>query len=223
MTTTTTTSWVRLLAVAGIAGPALFVIAIATGGLLDDEYSHLNQAISELGGAGAANPAVQNTAFIVLGLCVIGFAWALSRAIDPPHVAPALLAVFGLSAAILQAVFPCDPGCRGATTSGLLHNTTGMTGFVAAIVAMFLLARRWRDDATWGRHALYTRISGYVALGGLIAFVITQAAQIDSIDGLVQRIFAVTLLLWVALTSAELLRITTPQPTPTAVRRDSRL
>ena len=68
---------VRLLALGGTVGPALFVATIIAAGFLYDGYSHVSQTISELGGEGAEYALLQNMNFLVLGVLVLGFAWAL--------------------------------------------------------------------------------------------------------------------------------------------------
>lgn len=195
---------VRLAALGGVIGPILFVVLIIVGGVLYDGYSHVTQKISELGGEGAEYALLQNLNFIMIGVLTLGFAWALARVLGPPYLGPALIGLFGLSSSIANGLLPCDVGCQGETTVGLLHNVTGLSGFIAAIVGMFVLARRWRDDPTWQSHAGFTRNVALVAVGGLAWFVITQALDAQSLAGIAQRIFAGALLLWIAVTAWKL-------------------
>jgi hypothetical membrane protein len=196
---------VRLAALGGVLGPILFAALVIVGGLAYDGYSHVSQKISELGGEGAENAVLQNLNFAVLGILILGFSWALARVFGPSYIGAALIGYFGL-VAVAHAWIPCDVGCKGETTIGLLHNITGLSGFIAAIVGMFLLARRWRDEPTWYSHAGFTRGAAAVALGGLVWFVITQAADIQSLAGIAQRIFAGALLTWIATTAWKLHR-----------------
>ena len=137
-------------------------------------------------------------------MSVLGFAWALARALGPPILGPALIGFFGLSSAIANGFLPCDLGCQGATTIGLLHNVTGIAGFVAAIAGMFVLARRWESVHGWASHAQFTRGAAWVALAGLIGFIVTKATQAEAIDGLVQRVFVVAFLGWIVVTARRL-------------------
>ena len=195
---------VRLLALGGVAGPLLFVPIVVAGGLLYDGYSHAGQAISELGGEGAEYAALQNFNFIMIGVLVLGFSWALARVLGGPPLGPGLVGFFGLSGAIANGLLPCDLGCDGQTTVGLLHNISGVGGFVAAIASMLVLARRWRGDPRWRSHASFTCAAAFVAFVGLAGFMATRAAGAESIDGLVERIFAAALLTWIAVTAARL-------------------
>ncbi len=197
---------VWLAAVGGVIGPILFVVLIIVGGVLYEGYSHVSQKISELGGEGAEYALLQNLNFILFGVLVIGFSWALARWFGPSYLGPALIALFGLSSSIANGLLPCDLGCSGETTVGLLHNITGMTGFLAAILGMFVLAKRWQRDSRWQSHVGFTRRAAFVAIGGLVWFVATQALDAQSTAGLAQRVFAGALLLWIAITAARLAR-----------------
>lgn len=197
----------RLLALGGMVGPVLFVVVIIVAGVLYEGYSHVSQAISELGGEGAEYGLLQSINFIAIGVFTLGFAWALARDLGGSIVGPLLIAVFALSSSIANGLLPCDLGCEGQTTVGLLHNVTGITGFVAAIAGMLVLARRWRADPRWRSHVAFTRGAAFVALAGLIAFIGTKASDAEAIDGLVQRVFVTAILAWVFVTSVRLHRL----------------
>ena len=197
---------VRLLALGGVAGPLVFVAIVIAGGFLYDGYSHLSQTISELGGEGGEYAALQNLNFIMLGLLVLGFCWALGRELGGSPVRPALIGFFALSSAIGNALLPCDLGCEGQTTVGLLHIITGLASFVAAIAGMLVLSRRWRHDPRWRSYVAFTRGAAFVALAGLAGFIVSKAAEAESVDGLLQRIFVATLLTWITVTAARLYR-----------------
>ena len=196
---------VRLLALGGIVGPVLFAVVVVVAASLYDGYSHIGQAISELGGEGAHYALLQSANFFVLGTLVIGFAWALARTPGVPALGAVLVGLFGLSSGIGNALLPCDLGCAGQTAIGLLHNITGMLGFLAAIVGMFLLARRWQQNTGWKSHIGFTRGGALVAIIGLVGFVATKATGIE-IYGLAQRVFVGALMLWIVVTALRLYR-----------------
>jgi hypothetical membrane protein len=200
----------------GVIGPILFVILVVLGGGLYEGYSHVGQKISELGGEGAEYALLQNLNFVLLGVSVIGFAWALAQVFGPPYWGPALIGIFGLSSSIANGLLPCDAGCQGETTIGLLHNITGLAGFVAAIVGMFVLARRWRDDPTRRSHVGFTYGAAFVAIAGLIWFVVTQALDAQSLSGIAQRTFAGALLIWITVTAPRLTREVSTADRPTS-------
>src|SRR3990170_1860649 len=93
----------RLLAICGIIGPIFFTTVVVTLALLRPGYSHLAQAISELGEVGAPNAIVQDINFIMLGLLTLAFAFGLHRGIGARRgskIGPALLAVFAVVAGV---------------------------------------------------------------------------------------------------------------------------
>ncbi len=136
---------------------------------------------------------------------------AKARTVGPSYLGPALIGYFGL-VALAHTWIPCDLGCKGETTVGLLHNVTGLTGFVATALGMLVLARRWRTDPTWQSHTGFTWRAVSFAAAGLIWFVITQAADLQPLAGLAQRTFSGALLLWIAATAWKLHRLLRPDP-----------
>ena len=196
----------RLAAIGGVIGPILFAVLVVVGGVLYDGYSHVGQKISELGGEGAEYAILQNLNFIMIGILVIGFSWGLARSLGPPYLGPALIAFFGISSSIANGLLPCDVGCKGETTVGLLHNITGVAGFIAAIVGMFVLARRWSHDPRWQTHVHFTRAAAFVALAALAWFVVTQAIDAQAFAGIAQRVFVSALLLWISVAAVRLYR-----------------
>jgi hypothetical membrane protein len=196
------TSTLRLAARGGVVGPAIFAVVVVIGGVLYDGYSHASQKISELGGQGAEFATLQNLNFILLGVLVLGFAWALGRTLGPPHHGPILLGVFAVSSCIANGLLPCDVGCVGGTPVGLAHNITGVLGFIAAIAGMLGLARRWRHDPRWRHHVGPTLAAVAVTIVGLLWFITTQAGDpLHPLGGIAQRTFVGVLLLWIARTA----------------------
>lgn len=198
---------VRAAALGGVIGPILFTTLVVIGGWLTEGYSHTAQAISELGATGAGYAWLQAFAFVLLGASVIGFAWALARALGPPRWGPLLIGVFGVTVVLAGTVLPCDAGCQGRSAVGLLHNITGIAGFISAIGGLFLLGHRWTSDPTWASHVGFTRAAALVALVGLLAFIATRALESDTVAGAAQRLFVVPILLWVAVSAARLTRV----------------
>ena len=202
----------RLVAIGGVIGPILFAVLVVIGGVLYDGYSHVSQKISELGGEGAEYAILQNLNFIMIGILVIGFSWALARVLGPPYLGPVLIGFFGIFSSIANGILPCDVGCKGETTVGLLHNVTGVAGFIAAIVGMFVLARRWSHDPRWQTHVPFTRAAAFVAITGLVWFVVTQAIDAQAFAGIAQRVFVSALLLWISVTALRVYREPADRP-----------
>ena len=193
--------WIRRFALAGIGGPAIFIVMVIAIAAREDGYSHVWQAISELGGVEATYPAIQNMNFLLMGLSMLMLSWALYQRFGDSPTGPVLVALFGLAGGIAQGLLPCDVGCRGATPVGLLHNVIGLIGFVAVITSMLVFARRWQLDETWRPHARFTRLVGVLAVAAFVSFIVVAAVLPNGPRGLVQRLFVGALLVWLMVTS----------------------
>ena len=201
----------RLLSAAGIIAPILFTIIVITLGFLEPGYSHLTQAISELGQFGATNAIIQNVNFVILGVLILAFSVGLHRGIAKGSiVGPLLLAIFAIVGAIGNAIFACDPGCLMEDANSRIHNMLGLIGFLAFILAPLTLSRRLNKDSLWKGYGRYSIISGLLAILFLLIFIIGSAALSESLPflrGIFQRLFIGTLLLWVGVMSIRLYHI----------------
>ena len=204
----TVPGWGRVLLLVGALGPMAFVALVVIGGVVTDGYSHSSQAISELAASGAEHAGLQTVAFVVVGVGVCCFAVGLHVVGRAPVVPTALVAVFGVLSALVGAALPCDEGCEPTTAIGTAHIIAGTTGFVAVLVAMFILIRHWGRSEPYTSLARPTRFLAWGGLAGLLAFNVTRGAELDSIDGLAQRAFALCVITWIVLTAMTLRRLT---------------
>jgi hypothetical membrane protein len=189
-----------VLARVAAAGTLLFVVLVIVGGMFYEGYSHVDQAISELGGVNAPNAWLQNLNFLVLGLAAVALAAALAAVFPQARAGAALVAGFGLLSCIANAAFPCDDSCAGITIGGFLHNLTGVAGFASCVVGMGLLARHWRRVDRWRGHAALTVALAAVAIAGLVVFLAMEIAGAQGV-GVPQRIFVGALLVWLLSTA----------------------
>ena len=209
-------------AVSGIAAPIIFAVLLGVGGFVQEGYSHSSQAISELGGVEADTPIIQNLNFVVTGLMIIVLAIGLHRALGLRGGAiagPMLIGLFGLGTAVAQPIFQCDAGCEGASTTGLLHNLSGLASFLAVIVGMVLLTRRFRRNVAWQALAnptLLAAAAGFVALVAWIA--VAKVAEVDELNGVLQRVFAGIVIVWIGVMGAWLWRVSRRTPITTGAK-----
>ncbi len=87
----------RLLLAGGVVGPVLFIVVFLIEGATRPGYSAWRNYVSSLSLSGQGWEQIAN--FIVCGLLVFGFSFALRRALGPGKGATAgsvLLALFGL-------------------------------------------------------------------------------------------------------------------------------
>jgi len=191
--------FVRVAGWLGVIGVAGFCLGVVAAGLAFPGYSHLDQMISELGGAEATRPWIQNVNFVLFGCCVIALAVGLMVDAGKVFTGAVLLAVLGLPGILAEGLAHCDAGCKGTTTEATLHDDFGGVGFVAGVVALFLLSRRWRRDPRWADHARFTRWCAWAALVGLVVYIPSEDV-IPRFTGLAQRAVLTPLLLFLAVT-----------------------
>ncbi len=67
----------RMLALAGAVGPALFTALVVYLGSLTPGYSQITQEISDLGATGAPNAVMQDLNFLLLGGLIFAFSVGL--------------------------------------------------------------------------------------------------------------------------------------------------
>jgi hypothetical membrane protein len=186
----------------GIVAPVFFALMVVIAGINYPGYSHLTQAISELGGVGAPNPLIQNLNFAVTGLLIIVFASGLNSGLDAGKrswLGPMLLAGFGV-VMVVHAFLPCDAGCEFVTRVGSAHNVTGLAGFLLAITGVFTVSRL--EDSGSGSYRGYSAISAAAGLASLVLWIaLGRAARIHVMNGSLQRLFAATVLLWIEVTA----------------------
>jgi hypothetical protein len=139
-------------------------------------------------------------------------AWGLHKGISDDErskLGPILIGTFGLLAAVGNGVFPTDQHGAPETTIGTLHSLSAGLGFTALIVAMFVLPRRLRQDREWANLASPSRWIGLISTGLMLLYLIASENEgfLDDYVGLVQRVFAATVLTWLFILSVQLLRV----------------
>ena len=206
----------KILALCGISVPIIFAILVTVSGFLYEGYSHMTQAISELGGVEALSPEVQNANFLIIGLLMIGFAFGLRRGNvggASPKLGPVLIGVFGVSSGIANAVLPCDPGCEFQSLTGTLHNVTGLVGFISAIAGMFVISRGLKGDPFWRRFHRFSLVAAVATLVSLLLWIgVAKAAEVDSVNGLLQRLFIGVWFLWVEVIAIRMFQLSRQSP-----------
>ncbi len=197
----------RYLALCGIAYPIVFATLVTVAGFFYQDYSHVTQAISELGGVEAQYPVLQNVNFAVIGLLLIAFATGLHRGLGAANLGPVFIGVFGV-VSVLHSVLPCDPGCEFQTLTGTLHNVTGIGGFLSAIAGIFLVSRNLNADRQWSSLYRFSWMAGVVVLASLVLWIgVAKAGDVGSLNGVLQRVFILSWFVWVEVMAIRLFRI----------------
>jgi hypothetical membrane protein len=177
----------RVLSVGGIIGPVSYTIVVIVLGLLWPGYIHLAQAISELGGVGAPNATIMNTAgFALTGILIIVFALGLYYGLDRGHgskVGSALVAVYGLGMFGI-AFFPWDKVNLASFTS-TMHSLIGWPHWIGLTLGLLVLPHNFKKDLQWNNYWVYTLSTGLLTA---VVIVVYAFIGIEGYMSVLQRI-----------------------------------
>lgn len=171
------------LAWSGILAPMVLGLTLVAFAVLQPDYNHLNQAISELGMQGAPFATLWNSiGFVLVGALVIVFAWGLHLELRPDRSALFIAVFVALSGLgwLGLGLFPAAPAFAPSTQT-TLHFVMVALNVLSFLVAAVVFGVRWRAYPFWKRYALLSLLIGLVALG---SFFIPQTVP----PGLSQRI-----------------------------------
>ena len=188
----------RYAPIAGIAGPALFVVIVALLHALEPETNDTG-AISEYA-LGDDYGWLMNIAFIAAGIGLGALAFSLVTTLSRSRGARAGQALLLIAALgwILLGAGNIDPEGADTTWHGVVHGIGFFLATPAALAAMFVLARAFRRDPRW---STFGRITLWSAVVALVAFLL---AFMDVVEAVTFRLFLAVVLGWVMLASARL-------------------
>ena len=160
----------KMLAVAGIVGPLLFMVGVLVQGVVRTDfrngYNPLAQTISEL----TAGPDgwVQQVNFVVFGLLLIALAVGLHQGMRKARLSwlgPALVAWNGVEL-VIAGLFPLQEDATGRIFDPLgVHNTNGKIFFIGIGIVLVVVSWQFARDERWRSLAAYTLVSGIAVLG----------------------------------------------------------
>ena len=126
----------RILALGGVAGPALFASVVVLCAALRPEYSHITQVMSELGETDGLHASLMNAAgFVPSGLLFMAFGGSLALLVPRTRISAvgALLVVLFGAGIAAAGVFSCDSGCprQGISREATLHIIVSVIAFLS--------------------------------------------------------------------------------------------
>lgn len=186
---------------AGMIIPVWLFVGVIIAGVMNPGYSHIDQAMSELGAQGSAthvlSPLINNfplgILFIAFGLYLISTFKTSKLAI----VSGVMILIHGIGS-IMAGYFSCDAGCQPASPSSsqVIHNISGLIMFVSLTVAGWLwvyLGKKLLGSAAFSWFSLICMV---VALGA--ALMLPHAVEAGHYFGLYQRINYGVSVVWLA-------------------------
>lgn len=191
----------------GIAAVGLYVGATLLGGILDPQYSHVADAISELTGSTAPDRAVLAPLFIGYNLILLGFGYALFRAAAGGilfPVAVVLFAIGALSGIGQVTVFRTDSVGTAETTEGMIHLVLAGVSSVLCLAIAILYGMAFRGVPAVRRLSRYS----FATAAGLVLTAPLAAGSIGTaFMGLFERITIGVFMLWVVVVSSACLGV----------------
>lgn len=199
----------RILALGGVIGPALFVAIVIVSAALRPDYSHPHSFISELGATGTPRAWLMNyLGFVPTGLMLAGFGVSMKMRM-PRHplitLGALLLVFFGVGVA-MSGFFSCDIGCprTGGSLQNLIHDRLAPLLFASGSLGAVFLGIRFRSCPQlrpfWG----YSIVSGI--LGFCLLAAVASTLESREFTGLWQRLLIAVLFGWCAVIGLRIFR-----------------
>jgi hypothetical membrane protein len=192
-----------VLALAGIVGPIMLVVADMIVAFSDPGYNLIRHSISSL--AWARLGWVQTIGFLAIGLLVELFVAGLYlniRGVRGFGFGIGLLAVFGFGLLLIGA-FHTDPAVGPSTVEGTIHGAAAKTIFWLFPIATLLISPSLRRDRRWRRLFIYSIAAAAFA----VVFMILSVRLPPDLKwfGLLERILVADEIIWVEVMAISLL------------------
>jgi len=198
----------RILSFCGIIAPPIIIIIVVVAGLLTPGYNQLKDTISSLSDQGSETPQILSIGFIVYGVLIIGFAYALYLKLRhgvKAHLAWFMLTLYGICM-ILAGVFQDSPSANNVplNTEGILHNAVIITSCLSMLFGMWAFAGSVYKKPAWFGFTWFTIAASFM---GLVLSIIFLVQSYVPWAGLLQRFFYCVILIWIETVSIWLFRL----------------
>jgi hypothetical membrane protein len=203
----------RWLAYTSLGGSSCFTVCVFALHLLEPGFNPLDHAMSDY--VHGAQGWLVTVGLLALGLGSLALTFGLARTLHrrSARIGQWCLAIWGVCG-LVGGIFPDDlPGHwnQPPSLSGSLHGNAALVGITVLPIAALLLALSVRRDPRWHRSA---RILLALAITTVVGFVILffsflpvlMSAHPPILFGLLERIFFVAALSWLAAAAIGLLQ-----------------
>lgn len=194
-----------VLALAGMVGPVILVIADFTAALSQPGYSWIRDSISSL--AWTPMGWIQTIGFLAMGLLTEIFVAGIFLNIRGtkgfgPGVG--LMSLFGFGLLLIGA-FHTDYTGVPATVDGTIHGLAARSIFFLFIVSSFSIAPSLKKDPAWRPLFIYSLVASSLAVVLVICGIWIQDGNFHF--GLYERILVADTIIWVEIMAIWLLRL----------------
>ena len=198
----------RILCIFGILAPPLIITIVIVAGLLTPGYNQITETISSLSDQGSQTPQLLTIGFVVYGVLIIGFSYALYLKLRHgarSRIAWFMLTLYGISI-ILAGVFQDSPSANNAplNTEGIFHNAAIITSCLSMLFGMWMFASSVYKKPSWLGFTWFTIIASFL---GLVLSIIFAVQSHVPFAGLLQRFFYCVILIWIETVSIWLFRL----------------
>ena len=203
----------KLFAIAGIIAPIIYFKIVIILGLLEPSYSHMTKMMSILGGVDGIRGLTFNFGISLVGILIILFAIGLHKSINGGNgskIGPTLLTLGGIGL-IASGYFHCNLNCTNILVENNLIGSIHMfSAFIAGMclsIAPFFIFARLKKDPLWKKYTLLTLITGIIAnIPGIIFWITLATTRFPAIEGLIQRLGIVFVLIWIEIMGLKMLK-----------------
>ncbi|MFX0063907.1 MAG: DUF998 domain-containing protein [Candidatus Hermodarchaeota archaeon] len=196
----------------GIITPILYIGLIIILGALEPGYNHLTTMMSVLGGVEGIRGVIFNIGVALMGILIILFAIVLQKNINEgkgSKIATILFILGGLGL-IGAAIFHCNQDCTNVIErdiTGILHMISAFISGMSLAIAPLFVYFRLKKDPQWQKYAGYT-LATFIAsnIPGITLWVTYLTGnRIRELEGLIQRLGIVFVLIWIGVISVQML------------------
>lgn len=197
---------------AGLLVAPFYLSLIIVLGASEPGYSHLTKLMSILGGVSGVPGLNFNIGVTITGMLLIIFAIGLWREFPSKMTARiglGLLVLGGLGL-IGAGYFHCNEGCKNILIEpdlvGRLHMVMSLFGGLGAGLSPFFVWLAMRGSEKWIGFATPTLVAAIFAnLPGILFWImIATGYRLHSLEGLIQRLGFVVVLIWIFFFAARL-------------------
>ncbi|MFX1253131.1 MAG: DUF998 domain-containing protein [Promethearchaeota archaeon] len=200
------------LSIPGIITPILYFGMIIVLGALEPGYNHLTTMMSVLGGVEGIRGVAFNIGVALTGVLIFLFAIGLQRNINGGKGSKiaAILFILGSLGLIGAAIFHCNQDCTNVIErdiTGILHIISAFFSGMSLAIAPLFVYFSLKKDPQWQKYAGYTLATFVVSnIPGITLWVTYLTGnRIRELEGLIQRLGIVFVLIWIGVISVQML------------------
>ena len=200
-------SLIRKLGLAGILGPAIFLLCSTIPATLQPGYNAIKNTISSL--VWTPYGWMQTLGFCALGLLLMVFSTGLYKGIEKRcGLKAGATALFLVGAGVLLVgVFPTNPGLD-PTLHGSIHHLAARLVGILFPIAIFSLVFSMKSDRRWKALAVYTVVSGVFVTALIFVWIcLAVTGLMNSWVGLYERVFMAIAMTWLVAISIRLIML----------------